>query len=191
MRAGGASELGLQDVYDLNTANQIYETVLRNKANLVIPGTSTNPDERHIALAARRGLAIHHSHFEVVGFGPYMWLDGDAAPRNTYNWSQHPDLMAHTWKAAIDAQKDFEVVWTVGLRGLWDYTYCGKEAKARCGDEIASAMANQTGRCSPTPRSSPISGTKGFRCSRAASSRSRPGCGCSLQTPDRATSTAG
>jgi hypothetical protein len=90
------------------------------------PGTSTNPDERHIGLASKRGLAIHHSHFEIAGFGPYMWLDGDAAPRNAYNWSQHPDLMAHTWKAAINAQKDYEVVWTVGLRGLWDYTYCGK-----------------------------------------------------------------
>jgi hypothetical protein len=37
-----------------------------------------------------------------------------------------------------------KVVWTVGLRGLWDYTYCGHEGKQRCGDEITSAMANQT-----------------------------------------------
>jgi len=52
-----ADPLG-QDVFDLYTANQLYETVLRNKGNLVIPGTSTNPDERHIGLAATRGILI-------------------------------------------------------------------------------------------------------------------------------------
>ena len=37
------------------TWDTIYETLLRAKANMVIPGTSPNPDERHIALANRRG----------------------------------------------------------------------------------------------------------------------------------------
>eukprot|EP00040_Diaphanoeca_grandis_P030556 m.180759 g.180759 ORF g.180759 m.180759 type:complete len:817 (-) comp32035_c1_seq2:48-2498(-) len=134
-----------KNVYDLTTADQIYETTLRMKANLVIPGTSTNPDESHIALASRRGLAIHQSHFEIVGFAPFMWLDGDAAPRNSYNWTEHPDLMSHVWRAAIDAQKDFEVVWTVGLRGLWDYEYCDKAtSQEKCGELISTAMANQT-----------------------------------------------
>eukprot|EP01045_Picozoa_sp_COSAG04_P034532 COSAG04_NODE_7602_length_1100_cov_1.450549_1_plen_33_part_10 len=33
---------------------------------MIIPGTSPNPDEKHIALANRRGLAISQSHFEVM-----------------------------------------------------------------------------------------------------------------------------
>jgi len=60
----------------------------------VIPGTSPNPDERQIALANRRGLAVSQSHFEIVNFGAYEWLDGDPAPRSLYNWTTNPDAMA-------------------------------------------------------------------------------------------------
>jgi hypothetical protein len=51
-----------------------------------------------------------------------MWLDGDVAPRALYNWTTNPDGMAHTWQAAINANADKDMIWTVGLRGLWDYT---------------------------------------------------------------------
>ena len=54
--------------------------------------------------------------------GAKEWLDGDVAPRELYNWTTNPDVMAHTWKAAIEANADKDMIWTVGLRGLWDYT---------------------------------------------------------------------
>jgi hypothetical protein len=78
-------------------------------------GTTPNPDEPHIALANRRGLVVSQSHFEVVDFGAFQWLDGEVAPRELYNWTTHPDAMAHTWQAAIDANKDKDMIWTVGL----------------------------------------------------------------------------
>ena len=71
-----------QGLFGLETANQLYETILRNKANLIVPGTTTNADEPHIALAHRRGLAIAHSHFEIVGLGTFRWLDGSSSPNN-------------------------------------------------------------------------------------------------------------
>ena len=65
-----------ESVWDIRTWDTLYETLLRAKANMVIPGTSPNPDERHIALANRRGLTTSQSHFEIVDFGAFMWLDG-------------------------------------------------------------------------------------------------------------------
>ena len=31
--------------------------------------------------------------------------------------------MSHVWKATIAAQKEYEMIWSVGLRGLNDYAY--------------------------------------------------------------------
>ena len=66
-----------ESVFDLRTWDTIYETLLRAKCNMIIPGTSPNPDEKHIALANRRGLVTSQSHFEVMNFGAKEWLDGD------------------------------------------------------------------------------------------------------------------
>jgi len=37
------------------------------------------------------------------------------------------------------------MIWTVGLRGLWDYTYCPKDISTKdCGAMLSGAIANQT-----------------------------------------------
>ena len=52
--------------------------------------------------------------------------------------------MAATWRAAIEAQKDYETIWSLGLRGLNDYAYPGCEGPADCGSVISEAVGNQT-----------------------------------------------
>eukprot|EP00039_Didymoeca_costata_P032960 m.40100 g.40100 ORF g.40100 m.40100 type:complete len:827 (+) comp9627_c0_seq1:100-2580(+) len=132
-------------VFDTYTWDAIFETLLRNKGNMIIPGTSPNPDEKSLKLAFKRGIVVSQSHFEILGFGAREWLDAHPAPRSTYNWTAHPDLLAHVWEAAVDAQSDKEVIFTVGLRGLWDYEYCGRDTTpAECGAIISSAISNQT-----------------------------------------------
>ena len=69
----------------------------------------------------------------------------DVAPRALYNWTSNPDGMAHTWRAAIHANADKDMIWTVGLRGLWDYSMCPKDfSDEQCGAIISDALANQT-----------------------------------------------
>ena len=62
-----------------------------------------------------------------------------------WDWEHEPQAMAHMWKASIDAQKNFEVVWSVGLRGLTDseYTACGDDLH-KCAAAINEAVGNQT-----------------------------------------------
>ena len=69
---------------------------------------------------------ITSSHFNLLGSNTYRWpLELDALPNNGWDWDEHPQLMAHLWRASIDALKDYEVLWSVGLRGVTDaeYTY--------------------------------------------------------------------
>ena len=65
---------------------------------------------------------------------------------NYWDWGKHPDLMSHVWKATIAAQKDYEMIWSVGLRGLNDYAYpnCKEEdpGPTGCGAVISEASYN-------------------------------------------------
>lgn len=57
-----------EQVFDPSTVDVILQTLLRAKGNCIIMGTTPYPDERSLRLAARRGVVITASHFEIVGF---------------------------------------------------------------------------------------------------------------------------
>ena len=85
------------------------------------------------------------SHFEILGFNAFAWSRAyGGQSRGLWDWRKHPDLMAATWRAAIEAQKDYETIWSLGLRGLNDYAYPGCEGPADCGAVISEAVGNQT-----------------------------------------------
>ena len=71
-----------------------------------------------MTLSARRGLVLTSSHFNLLGSNTYRWpKELSSLPNQAWDWRREPQLMAHMWKASIDVQKDFEVLWSVGLRG--------------------------------------------------------------------------
>jgi hypothetical protein len=134
-----------EQIFDMATLDMILETLLRAKANTIILGTTPYPDERSLKLAARRGVIITASHFEILGFNAFAWSRAyGSQSRQLWDWSKHPDLMAATWRAAIEAQKDYEMIWSLGLRGLNDYAYPGCEGPVDCGAVISEAVGNQT-----------------------------------------------
>lgn len=134
-----------EQIFDPSTVDLILETLLRAKANTIILGTTPYPDERSLKLAARRGVVLTASHFEILGFNAFAWSRAyGQESRELWDWRKHPDLMAQTWRAAIEAQKDYEVIWSLGLRGLNDYAYPGCDGAEECGAIISEAVGNQT-----------------------------------------------
>ena len=138
-----------EQVFDPSTLDDILSTLLRAKANTIILGTTPYPDERSLRLAARRGVIITASHFEILGFNAFAWSKAfGEQSRELWDWKKHPDLMSHVWKATIAAQKNYEMVWSIGLRGLNDYAYpyCVPDGEGAdgCGAVISDAVANQT-----------------------------------------------
>ena len=95
---------------------------------------------------------ITASHFEILGFNAFGWSKAyGGAARDLWDWAAHPDVMANAWNASIYAQKDYEMIWSVGLRGLNDYAYpnCisrgeGSDGPMGCGEIISQAVGNQT-----------------------------------------------
>jgi hypothetical protein len=135
-----------QNVMGLETWSRLCEAALRIKANTIQAGTVSYPDESTIALAARRGLVITASHFNLLGSNTYRWPDElSVLPYQGWDWDHEPQSMAHMWRASIDAQKNYEVLWSVGLRGVTDASYaaCGAD-KVKCAEAMNHVVGNMT-----------------------------------------------
>ena len=92
-----------------------FEALLRLGGNMVIPGTDKNA-HRYGALAADFGLYVTQHHAEPLGAVMFR----RAYPHLKASYAEHPDLFEGLWQAAIEAQKDWRVVWNLGFRGQGD-----------------------------------------------------------------------
>lgn len=144
--AGHFADPSEQNVISIEPWSRLCETALRLKANTIQAGTVSYPDEVIVAVSARRGLVLTSSHFNLVGSNTYRWpLELSALPNQGWDWKTDPQSMAHLWRASIDAQKDLEVLWSVGLRGVTDadYTACGTDKKL-CAEITNEVVGNMT-----------------------------------------------
>jgi len=113
--AGWAKDPLKECIIAPQTWDKIYETLLRLKGNMVVPGTFTFPDEHCRELAAERGLYINDHHIDVCGLNTFQWPED-----LTYSYARNPDLLEKAWEICIDAMKNYDMVWTVGYRGKHD-----------------------------------------------------------------------
>ena len=123
------------------TYERLFETLLRLKANMVVPATNPFPDQAVNTLAGLRGLVLSFHHYDLLGGNVFSWPLAPAA----WDWEHDPATMASVWRSAVGAQAAIpEVVWSTGLRGLNDYPYPCTLGPTRCGAQISQAIGNQT-----------------------------------------------
>jgi hypothetical protein len=135
---------GEQDGIALSVWDQVFETILRLKGNMVVPGTWTFPDDAPVHAAALRGLIVNQHHAIPLGVNVARW------PRDVpYNYSAHPEILERAWTNAVAAYKpDEEILWSVGLRGLSDSSYASLDPSVQnndplLGQRISAAIADQ------------------------------------------------
>jgi len=105
----------------LEVWDRIYETLLRLKANTVIPNTFIFPDEPQVKLATARGLVISQHHMEPLGLNVYQWPKG--VPYSL-------DNLIAAWRCNMKLfAPDAEVIWTTGLRGRYDNPFSQDAAR--------------------------------------------------------------
>ena len=128
----------------LKVWDNVFETILRLKGNMVVPGTWTFPDDAQVQAAAARGLIINQHHAIPLGVNVARW------PRDVpYNFSTHPEILERAWTNAVTAYKPGEeILWSVGLRGLSDTSYASLDPSVRgndplLGQRISQAIAEQ------------------------------------------------
>jgi hypothetical protein len=128
----------------LAVMNKIYETILRLKGNMVIPGTWIFPDDPRIKLAAERGLIVTQHHAIPLGVNVARW-----PPNVPYNFTRHPKILERAWRNAVHEYAPHQkILWEVGLRGLSDESYAAVDPSvrgnnARLGLLISRAIAAQ------------------------------------------------
>lgn len=128
----------------LAVMDRIFETILRLRGNMVVPGTWIFPTDPQIKLVGERGLILTQHHAMPLGVNVARW------PANVpYNYSTHPEILERAWKDAVasyDPQQ--EILWSVGLRGLSDTSYATMDPSVagddrRLGMLISNAIATQ------------------------------------------------
>ncbi len=135
---------GEQTGISLKVWDNVYETILRLKGNMVVPGTWIFPDDAQVHAATERGLIVNQHHAIPLGVNVARW------PRDVpYNFSTHPEILERAWTNAVAAYKpDEEILWSVGLRGLSDSSYASLDPSVRdndplLGQRISDAIAVQ------------------------------------------------
>jgi hypothetical protein len=128
----------------LKSWEMVYETILRLKGNMVVPGTWIFPDDAQVHAATERGLIINQHHAIPLGVNVARW------PADVpYNYSTHPEILDRAWTNAVALYKpDEEILWSVGLRGLSDSSYASLDESVRnndplLGQRISDAIADQ------------------------------------------------
>lgn len=128
----------------LEVWDHIFETVLRLKGNMVVPGTWIFPDDGQVKLVGERGLWLSQHHATPLGVNVARWPVG--VP---YDYSAHPDILQKAWHNAVNAyDPNQDILWEVGLRGLSDQPYTALDATVRnnpalLGKRISDAIAEQ------------------------------------------------
>ena len=119
--------------------NKLYESILRLKGNMVVPGTWIFPDDPQIKLAGERGLIVTQNHANLLGLNVARW------PRDVpYNFITHPDILERAWKDAVaEYPPGQEILWDVGLRGLSDTSYASMDPSVRNNDRALGALIGE------------------------------------------------
>lgn len=123
---------GEQTGISLRVWDNIFETILRLKGNMIVPGTWIFPDDAQVQAASERGLIINQHHAIPLGVNVARW------PKDVpYNFSTHPEILERAWTNAVAAYKPGqEILWSVGLRGLSDVTYAALDPSVRDNDPL-------------------------------------------------------
>ncbi len=135
---------GEQTGISLKVWDMVFETILRLKGNMVVPGTWIFPDDAQVQAASERGLIINQHHAIPLGLNVARWPEG--VP---YNFSMHPEILERAWTNAVNEYKPGEeILWSVGLRGLSDQSYASLDPSVRnndplLGQKISEAIADQ------------------------------------------------
>ena len=138
------AEKGEHTGISLKVWDNVFETILRLKGNMVVPGTWIFPDDAQVLAASERGLIVNQHHAIPLGVNVARW------PRDVpYNFSSHPEILERAWTNAVATYKpNEEILWSVGLRGLSDSSYASLDPSVRdndplLGQRVSDAIAEQ------------------------------------------------
>ena len=111
--------------------DHVFESILRMKGDMVVPGTWIFPHEPQIRAAGERGLIVTQHHVNTLGLDTYRW------PKNkVMSYLSDPKPLEAAWTiASSEYPKNMEILWSVGFRGQNDYPFWQDDPNGPTTDE--------------------------------------------------------
>ncbi len=133
----------------VKTYEKIFELLLRLKLNYIWPAmhvNSFNVLRENGELADRMGIVVGTSHCDMLMRSNNRewvpWLKKKGYKDVEYDWSipgKNRKILKEYWAESVDQNKDFEVSYTVGMRGIHDSGFEVRKLEGLTGTELLNA----------------------------------------------------
>lgn len=133
----------------VKTYEKVFELLLRLKANYIWPAmhvNSFNLTPENGALADRMGIVVGTSHCDMLMRSNNRewrpWVQKKGYTDAVYDYSiegRNRDILREYWQESVEQNQDFEVCYTLGMRGIHDSGFETKNLEGKSKEEIKKA----------------------------------------------------
>ena len=138
-----------EDTIGVKTYEKIFELMLRLKLNYIWPAmhvNSFNMKRENGALADRMGIVVGTSHCDMLMRSNNRewrpWLAKKGYTDVEYDFSipgRNREILKEYWRESVEQNRDFEVSYTLGMRGIHDSGFSVKTLAGLEGEELLAA----------------------------------------------------
>ncbi len=140
----------------VKTYEKIFELLLRLKANYIWPAmhvNSFNLVPENGALADRCGIVVGTSHCDMLMRSNNRewkpWIQKKGYADVVYDYSvegRNRDILQEYWRESVEQNREFEVCYTLGMRGIHDSGFETKGLEGGTEEEIRAAKIQLLGK---------------------------------------------
>ena len=139
-----------EDTIAVRTYERIFELLLRLKLNLLWPAMHVNSFNRQKdcrELADRMGLVIGTSHCDMLmrsnlhEWEPWLKEKGYEAEYDYSIPGRNREILKEYWRESAEENREYEVCYTIGMRGIHDSGLESKEMAGLSGTELRDAKS--------------------------------------------------
>lgn len=133
----------------VKTYEKVFELLLRLKANYIWPAmhvNSFNLTPENGGLAERMGIVVGTSHCDMLMRSNYRewkpWTEKKGYTDAVYDYSiegRNREILQEYWRESVEQNRDYEVCYTLGMRGIHDSGFETKDLEGKTQDQIRSA----------------------------------------------------
>lgn len=138
-----------EETIGVRTYEKVFELLLRLKANYFWPAmhvNSFNVKKENGALAERMGIVVGTSHCDMLMRSNNRewrpWLAKKGYEGVSYDYSRpgrDREILKEYWRESVEQNRDFEVCYTIGMRGIHDSGFETAAFKGLTGEELKAA----------------------------------------------------
>lgn len=140
-----------EETIGVRTYEKIFELLLRLKANYIWPAmhvNSFNAKRENGALAERMGIVVGTSHCDMLMRSNNRewkpWLAGKGYSGVEYDYSlegRNREILEEYWRESVEQNREFEVCYTLGMRGVHDSGFETRALEGLEGEELKAAKS--------------------------------------------------